>query len=132
MDEKTGTTSLKRGMPPEQTNGLFGAEDRIMGLGVKGRFTMVVTGEVADIIHSDADGTARPVIEFAHIEPIWDVEGQTAARGAQEASYKDRTGANQLNFEGLATDAPNDPDNEQATRDVEFEPAAPATKGGKK
>lgn len=57
-DEKTGTTSLKRGMPVEQNNGLFGSEDRIMGLGVKGRLTAVVTIEVADIIHKDIPASA--------------------------------------------------------------------------
>lgn len=130
MDEKKAPTTLKRGMPPEQANGLFGAEDRIMGLGVNGRFTMVVTGEVADIVHSDADGTARPVIEFAHIEPIWDIDGITATRAAQETSYKERTGANQLNFDGLATDAPND--DEPSDDDAAFDAAAPKTKSAAK
>lgn len=104
-EEKKAPTSLKRGMPPEQANGLFGAEDRIMALGVKGRLTAVVTIEVADVVHSDADGTARPVVEFVHIEPMWSAEAQEQAKKAQESEYKERTGANQLNFDGVGTEA---------------------------
>lgn len=106
MDEKKAPTSLKRGMPPEQANGMFGAEERIMLLGVKGRFTAVTTFEVADVIHSEADGTRRPLVELVHIEPIWSAEGIADAQRVQEEQYKERTGANQLNFDGIAEPDP--------------------------
>lgn len=110
-EEKKAPTSLKRGMPPEQANGLFGAEERIMLAGVKSRFQAVVTFEVADVVHSEADGTRRPVVELAHIEPIWDAAGIEAVKASQESSYKERTGANQLNFDGIA-DEPKDDEGE--------------------
>lgn len=125
-EEKKAPTSLKRGMPPEQANGLFGSEDRIMALGVKGRLTAVVTIEVADVVHSDADGTARPVVEFVHIEPMWSEESANVARTVQEVEYKERTGANQLNFDGIGTD----PEQSAADDDAAFDAAAP--KSGKK
>lgn len=113
-DEKKAPTSLKRGMPPEQANGMFGAEERIMLLGVKGRFTSVTTFEVADIIHSEADGTRRPLVELVHIEPIWSAEGIEDARRLQEAQYKERTGANQLNFDFPAPDEDTDDEEGEA------------------
>ena len=100
-DEKKAPTTLKRGMPAEQNNGLFGAEDRIMGLGVDGRFTAVVEFEVADIVHSEADGTKRPVVEFVHIEPVWSAEGAAIAAEVRENARAVRAGETQLDFGDL-------------------------------
>jgi|GEM_PF-1778439 len=125
-DIKTAPTSLKRGMPPEQNNGLFGAEERLMALGVKGRFVAIVEGEIADIITSAADGTERPVVEFIHIEPLWSAEEIVAATGARQSANHTRTGANQLNFDGIV----NEPADGKtaAERDSEFEDADPKAK----
>lgn len=127
-DEKKAPTSLRRGMPPEQTNGLFGAEDRIMGLGVKGRMTAVVTVEVFDIVHSDADGSARPIVEIVHIEPVWDSTAAATAQEVQAEAYKERTGANQLNFEQMPAAAVD----RTSDDDEMFEAAAPKLKAVKK
>jgi hypothetical protein len=121
---KAAPTSLKRGMPPEQNNGLFGAEERLMALGVKGRFVAIVEGEIADIITSAADGTERPVVEFIHIEPLWSAEEIAAATEARQTANHTRTGANQLNFDNLT---PEDAD-EQSDEDAAFEAAAPKGK----
>lgn len=103
---KPAPTSLKAGMPPEQHNGMFGAEDKIMALGVTGRFTAVVTFEVADIITSEHDATRRPIVQHIAIEPVWDEADITAAKGAQESAYKERTGANQLDFDAIGAEQP--------------------------
>jgi hypothetical protein len=104
-ETKKAPVTLKQGMPPEQSNGMYGAEDQIMSLGVRGRFTAVVTFEVNDIVHSEKDAKTRPVVELVHVEPIWSAKGLESARGAQEEQYKVRTGANQLNFDGLGEEA---------------------------
>ncbi len=103
-DTKPAPTSLKQGMPPEQHNGLFGAENKIMHLGVTGRLTAVVTLEVADIITSEADETTRPVVKLIAIEPVWGDDEIAAAKGAQEDAYKARTGANQLDFDKIGAE----------------------------
>jgi len=125
-DIKAAPTSLKRGMPPEQNNGLFGAEERLMALGVKGRFVAVVECEIADIITSAAEGTERPVVEFIHIEPLWAAEEIAAATEARQTANHSRTGANQLNFDNIT---PSD-DDESADDDAVFEAAAPKGKEG--
>lgn len=104
-EEKKAPVTLKRGMPAEQNNGLFGAEDRIMGLGVDGRFAAVVEFEVADIVHSEADGTRRPVVQFVHIEPIWADELATQVAEARESARAVRAGETQLDFGGLGESA---------------------------
>jgi hypothetical protein len=124
-DIKAAPTSLKRGMPPEQNNGLFGAEERLMALGVKGRFVAVVEGEIADIITSAADGTERPVVEFIHIEPLWAAEEIAAATEARQTANHSRTGANQLNFDNITPS-----DDDEHTDDAAFEAAAPKGKKG--
>lgn len=103
-DEKKAPTTLKAGMPPEQNNGLFGGEERIMALGVSGRFTAVVELEVADIVHSEADETRRPVVKLIHVEPLWAAEEIAQAAAARQAANHSRTGADQLNFDGLGDD----------------------------
>src|SRR4051812_34686489 len=119
VDEKSKPTTLKGGMPPEQNNGLFGDsnQERIMALGVKGRFAAVVLFDVADIIHSEASDSTRPVVEFAAIEPIWSEEGKAAATKVRDDAYKARTGADQLDLDDIAADA-------QAADDAAFEAAA--------
>jgi hypothetical protein len=116
-EEKKAPTSLKRGMPAEQNNGLFGAEDRIMALGVDGRFTAVVVFDVADIIHSEADGTRRPLVEFVHIEPIWDEADRESADDIRDTARAIRAGETQLAF----------PDPEAP---AEPSAASPAVEGG--
>lgn len=106
-EEKKAPTSLKRGLPAEANNGLFGAEDRIMGLGVDGRFTAVVTFEVADIVHSEADSTRRPVLEMVHIEPVWDSEDLESLDDIRDTARAHRVGATQLEFPAV-----NDPGQE--------------------
>jgi hypothetical protein len=123
---KTDPVVLQRGLPPEQRNGMYGDETRLIALGVGERFTAVVTFEVADIRSSEKEQTHWPVVALAHIEPIWDAEGLAAVRAAQEAQYKTRTGANQLNFDGIV-DEPAD-GKTQAERDAEFEAADPKAK----
>lgn len=108
-NETKAPTSLKRGLPPEQNCGLFGAEDKIMALGVDGRFEAVVVLEVADIVHSEADGTRRPVVEFVHIEPIWDPAEIEAVTDVRETARAIRAGETQLSFDGLDGETP-DPD----------------------
>lgn len=100
-DPKAGPTTLKTGLPAEQHNGLFGAEHKIMHLGVTGRFTATVTFEVADIVTSEAKDTTRPVVELVAIEPHWAAEDIDAAKVLQESAYKARTGANQLDFDSI-------------------------------
>jgi hypothetical protein len=123
---KTDPVVLQRGLPPEQRNGMYNDETRLIALGVGERFTAVVTFEVADIRSSEKEQTHWPVVALAHIEPIWDAEGIAATRAAQESAYKARTGANQLNFDGIV----NEPDDGKtaAERDAEFEDAAPKAK----
>jgi hypothetical protein len=123
---KTDPVVLQRGLPPEQRNGMYGDETRLISLGVGARFTAVVTLEVADIRSSEKEQTHWPVIALAHIEPIWDAAGIEATRAAQETSYKERTGANQLNFDGIV----NEPDDGKtaAEREAEFEDADPKGK----
>lgn len=123
---KNDPVVLQRGLPPEQRNGMYGDETRLIALGVGERFTAVVTFEVADIRSSEKEGTQWPVVSLAHIEPIWDAAGIEAVRAAQEAQYKERTGANQLNFDGIV-DEPHD-GKTQAERDAEFEAADPKAK----
>lgn len=120
-DEKSKPTTLKQGMPPEQNNGVFGigAQERIMGLGVKGRFSAIVLFDVADIIHSEAEDSTRPVIEFAAIEPLWSAEGIAGAEKLRKDAYNVRAGADQLD---LDDDAPVD---EHAADDAAFDAAAP-------
>lgn len=130
-EHKTDPVVLSRGLPPEQRNGMYGDEARLIALGVGERFTAVVTFEVADIRSSEKEATDWPVVSLAHIEPIWTAEGIEAARGAQEVAYKERTGANQLNFEGIV-DEPAEPGAAQADDDAAFEAAAPKTKAAKK
>jgi hypothetical protein len=120
---KSAPTSLKRGMPPEQNNGLFGAEETLMALGVKGRFVAIVECEIADIITSAAEGTERPVVEFIHIEPLWAADEIAAATAARQTANHTRTGANQLNFDNLTPEGDEQPD-----EDAAFEAAAPKDK----
>lgn len=124
VDEKSKPTTLKSGMPPEQNNGLFGDlnQERIMALGVKGRFAAVVLFDVADIIHSEASDSTRPVVEFAAIEPIWSEEGKAAATKVRDDAYKARTGADQLDLDDIVDDTAGDA---QAADDAAFEAAAP-------
>jgi hypothetical protein len=116
-DEKKAAVSLKRGMPAEQNNGMYGAEETLMALGVKGRFTGIVEVEISDIVHSEADGTRRPVVEFVHIEPLWEKDARETASGLRQAANTKRTGADQLNFDGIedepeeTPDTPETPDN---------------------
>jgi hypothetical protein len=130
---KTDPTVLKRGMPPEQRNGLYGTtSDRLVALGVGERISAVVTFQVADIRSSEADATQYPLVEMVHIEPIWTAEGIEAVRGAQEAEYRERTGANQLNFDGIGDPAPEAAADKQAEEDAAFEAAAPKKPAAKK
>jgi hypothetical protein len=126
-DYKDAPTVLKRGMPPEQRNGLFGngAPGRLIGMGVGERFSAVVTYEVADIRSSEAEETQYPLVEAVHIEPIWTAEGIEAVRGAQEDAFKFRTGANQLNFDGIGDPSPEAVADRQAEEDAAFDAAAP-------
>lgn len=109
----TDPTSLKRGMPQAQHNGLYGSEDRLMQLGVKGRTTAIVTFEVADIKSSEAEHSRFPLVEMVHIEPITGVSDLETLQGIQEEAYKSRTGADQLNFDGLSNGSGDD-ENEEA------------------
>jgi hypothetical protein len=90
-------------MPAENFNGLFGDEavEAIMALGVTGRFTAVVEYEVADIIHSEAGQTVRPVVKQIAIEPVWEDAEVEKAKAVHEVAYKERTGKNQLDWSKL-------------------------------
>lgn len=59
-DYKTDPVTLQNGMPPKERNGLYGAEDRLIGLGV------------ANIRASEAKGAHYPLVKLHHIEPVWD------------------------------------------------------------
>jgi hypothetical protein len=127
-DFKTDPVVLQRGLPPEQRNGMYGQEPRLIALGVGERFTAVVTFEVSDIRSSEKEQTEWPVVSLAHIEPIFDTEGITTVRGVQEAAYKERTGANQLNFDGIGDPVPEAAGDRQAEEDAAFDAADPKKK----
>lgn len=124
-DEKTDPLAMKRGLPPEQANGLYGSEDRMIGVGIKGRVTVIATLDIADIRHSELEGTRWPLIEWAQIEPLWSREDIEAARAIHEEAYKERTGANQLNFDGIPDAVEAAVDADQAADDAKFDAAAP-------
>lgn len=125
-EEKKAPLAMKRGLPPEQSNGLYGAEDRMMALGVNGRVTVIATLDIADIRHSDLEATRWPLIEWAQIEPLWSKTQIDAARAIHEEAYKERTGANALNFDGLGDDSANDDDDDEP--DAKVSEIAPGKK----
>jgi len=133
-DYKDAPTVLKRGMPPEQRNGLYGngAPGRLINMGVGERFTAVVTYEVADIRSSEAEETQYPLVEAIHIEPVWDTERVAVVRQAQLDEYNQRTGQNQLNFDAIGEPAPQKPSDAQAEEDAAFDAAAPKKSAAKK
>lgn len=97
-------TTLAGGMPKEEHNGFFGIEDKLLGLPIGRQITAVVTFRIDDNVTKLGKGVQYPVVALEHIEPIWEDEPVSRAREVQEEAYKERTGANQLDFSGVEPD----------------------------
>lgn len=90
--------ALKRGMPAEQHNGLYGLEQTLMDAPTQ-QVTAVVTFALDDITHKELAGERQPVIKFVHIEPLLDDTAIAAAAALRDAAYKERTGQDQLDID---------------------------------
>jgi len=97
-------TTFARGVPKEQNNGFYGIEEKLLALPIGTQITAVVTFSLKDDITKKGEGVRYPVIDEVHIEPLWDDEEIAAAKVVQESAYKERTGANQLDFSGVSDD----------------------------
>jgi hypothetical protein len=94
-------TTFARGVPKEEHNGLFGIEEKLLAMPIGTRFTAVVTYELKDDISKRGDGVRYPVVSIDHIEPVWDEDLIVEAKAVQEKAYKERTGVDQLDFDGI-------------------------------
>ena len=97
-------TTFARGVPKEEHNGFYSIEEQLLKLPIGTQITAVVTYSLEDDITKKGKGIRYPVIAIDHIEPIWDEDGVSAAREVQEEAYKERTGADQLDFSGVETE----------------------------
>ena len=98
-------TTFARGVPKEEHNGFYGIEDKLLGLTMDTQITAVVTFRLDDDVVKKGRGIRYPVIAIDLIEPIWDDEQIAAAKDIQQTAYTERTGANQIDFSGIETEA---------------------------
>ena len=127
-DYETAPVTLQNGMPPKERNGLYGAEDRLIELGVAKRFFAVVELEVADIRASEAKGSHYPLVKLHHIEPVWD-EFDAAGLAKTMKDAKEARGDVELDVP-----KPVEPsvDFETPLAEKDVPPVAAITKGSKK
>lgn len=100
---ETKPATFARGVPKEEHNGFFGdgLADKLIGLPIGTKFTVVATYELDDVVTRKGKGTVYPVLSTVHLEPIWDEEREEAVKALQQEEYTDRTGVNQLDFSGV-------------------------------
>lgn len=88
---------LKQGVPKAERNGLFGAEERLIEIARAGETLIaIVRFAVPKVPHEEIEDVRWPVVEIAHIEPMFTAKEDTAAEKLLAAAYKARTGLNAL------------------------------------
>lgn len=93
-------TTFARGVPKEQHNGFFGIEEQLLEkIGVGEKILAVVEFVVEDDITKQGKGVRYPVMAITHIEPVFDEDGIAQAKAVLDAAHKERTGADQLDFD---------------------------------
>lgn len=89
--------ALKQGMPKAERNGLFGNEEQLIELAREGKpLVAVVTFVLPKVIHDEIADERYPVVEIAHIEPIFGDD--SAVVKLRDKAYKARTGENALDL----------------------------------
>ncbi len=91
-------TAFKRGFPAEQSNGLYGVEDRLIAMPEGETIIVIATLSVDEVMEKRHAGEEWPVVAFKHLEPLWDQKSIDAAVKLRDAAYKKRTGENALDF----------------------------------
>jgi hypothetical protein len=91
-------TAFKRGVPAEQSNGLYGVEAQLIEKPVGEPITAIVTFAVDEVMEKRHAGEEWPVVEIKHIEPLWAEKDIAAALKLRDAAYKKRTGENALDL----------------------------------
>lgn len=94
-------TALKQGMPKAERNGLFGNEEQLIELARAGMpLVAIVTFAIPKVPHEEIEDVRWPVVEMAHIEPMFGEKDAAAAIKLRDTSYKARTGENALDLGG--------------------------------
>lgn len=91
-------TAFKRGFPAEQSNGLYGVEERLIGMPEGEQIIVIATLTVDEVMEKRHAGEEWPVVVFKHLEPLWDAKAAEAAIKLRDAAYKKRTGENTIDF----------------------------------
>lgn len=94
---ETKPAALKRGVPKEANNGIFGLEDFLMAHPEE-QLVCVVTFGVEDVILKEKRGERYPVVEILHIEPIREDADVAAALGLMKRAADVRRGDSQLDI----------------------------------
>jgi len=97
-------TTFANGVPKEEHNGFYGEgkAEQILALPMGTQITAVVTYVLDDDIVKKGKGVRYAVLKATHIEPIFDEERKAAVEDQRDDEYSDRTGADQLDFSGVA------------------------------
>ena len=99
------TVQIQPAKPKDEHNGLADLEEELLGHPER-EVVAIVTYGVAKIVDDKKKAETYPVVYVKHIEPVMGEESASAARDLQVAAYKARTGADELDFDGLEDDAP--------------------------
>lgn len=91
-------TSLARGVPAEERNGLFGIEEDLIERAGGDQIVAVVTFVVEEVVSKQIAGEQYPVVKMTHIEPLHGEKDVAAALKLRDAAYKQRTGENALDL----------------------------------
>lgn len=96
--------TFKQGVPKAEKNGFFGLEEKLMDAGIDEQYVAVVVFTTNDVIHKQRDDVSYPVLQISAIEPLLMKESADAAVELLQKARQDRTGQEQIDFDGLGAE----------------------------